>query len=91
MCCPSQSICCAALVFLLLSLQTETQSQNVISDIMKPKEREHKKNIPVIHKPPADPIAQKLQAAIKQYDLTKWSYAQLRDMINTSCGMHHNL
>lgn len=50
---------------------------------MKHRTHEH---VPVIHKPPVTAAAHAIQATIKQYDLTKWSYPQLRDSINTSCG-----
>lgn len=30
--------------------------------------------------------ATKAAAGVKKYDLSKWKYAELRDVINTSCG-----
>ena len=30
--------------------------------------------------------ANKAAAGVKKYDLSKWKYAELRDVINTSCG-----
>ena len=36
---------------------------------------------------PLTDIEKKVEASLRDYDLTKWKYAQLRDTINTSCGM----
>ena len=69
-------------------MQTESQSQTVISEQLKYKQKQHTASLQKQLQRSTNPVNRRVQAAIKQYDLTKWSYAQLRDSINTSCGMY---
>ena len=60
------------------------QSQGVISEQFKLRQKQHEKNQPC---QATNAETRRFEQAIgKQIDLSKWKYAQLRDTINTSCG-----
>ncbi len=60
-----------------LALRLALEDQNEVEDITLP---------PPLQRS-AEAVARRQVHANKKYDLTKWKYAELRDAINTSCGM----
>lgn len=83
---------------LVLTTQTEAQSQSVIEEQLKrqklqqPKIRQQKKveTQRSLKRSSMHSEAEQKQLAVRRnlkYDLSKWRYAELRDTINTSCGM----
>lgn len=67
-------------------LQNEAQSQGVISEQFKLRQKQHAYEKTELSRSTNIKIRKIEHAIGNQLDLSEWKYAKLRDMINTSCG-----